>query len=113
MVHILLYLIIADNPDNKILSNIKKFLTWYNSNKFQCDISLFGDGWVDTPLFESVMSALYVSFKGSLFVPKQIFIPIPVQRFQSADCIEYLTHIYQVFKDFCEIALCCKRSKPS
>ena len=82
-----------------ILSNIKKFLTWYNSNKFQCDISLFGDGWVDTPLFESVMSALYVSFKGSLFVPKQIFIPIPVQSFQSADCIEYLTHTYQVFKE--------------
>lgn len=83
----------------QILSNVKKILSWYIVNKYRCDISLFGDGWIDTPLFKDVMEELYSSFKGTLFAPKNVYITIPVQCFSSQFCIDYLNQIYHSFKD--------------
>ena len=92
----------------KISNNIKKLLNWYVKNNFQCDISLFGDGWVDTLLFKDVLTEIYNSFDGSLFVPKHLYIDIPVDYFGLSDNIDYLSDIYQTFKANLSIEVICR-----
>ena len=82
-----------------ILSNIKKFLRWYVENKFTCDISLFGDGWVDTSLFKDVISEIYSAFKGKLFIPKKLFITVPVEYFRMEENVKYLSNIKHEFEE--------------
>lgn len=92
------------DPD-KILSNIDSLLDWYINNKFKCDITLFGDGWVDTSLFNDVINLVQNKFKDKLILPKNIYIPIPVHCFAISGFNNYLANIYNVFEETLHIKL--------
>lgn len=64
-----------------IISNLKKTLKWYVSNKFRCKIDIFSGNWITTPLGPQVFEVLYDTFKNvkPSFRPSVISFPDNMQ----------------------------------
>ena len=80
------------------ISHLSSILNWYKNNKFRCDISLLGDGWVFDDSFKQMFKLLYETFIDATVVPKNIYLTLPIKYFEEDAQVDFLLNYINKFE---------------
>ena len=83
------------------IPHLSSILNWYKNNKFRCDISLLGDGWVFDDSFKQMFRILYETFIDATVVPQNIYLTLPIKYFEEDTQVDFLLNyiklLYNIF----------------
>ena len=80
------------------IPHLSSILNWYKNNKFRCDISLLGDGWVFDDSFKQMFRILYETFIDATVVPKNIYLTLPIKYFEEDTQVDFLLNYINKFE---------------